>query len=59
MITRRELAVLLVLALVGTAVFGFFVTSSPTASVELSESQEGATTTAKTFLESSGYDVDS
>ena len=58
MITRRELAVLLVLALAGTAVFGFFVTSSPTASVELSESQEGATTTAKTFLESSGYDVD-
>jgi hypothetical protein len=59
MIERRELVVLLVLALAGTGIFGFFVTSSPTASVQLDQSQGEATTTAEAFLESRGYEVGS
>lgn len=53
---QRELAALLVLAVVGTVAFGSFVTSSPAASVPLDHSQGEATSTATQFLRERGYD---
>lgn len=54
---RQELVVLVILAVVGGALFGFFIASSPTVSVQLSVSQQDATDTARSFLQERGYDV--
>lgn len=59
MTERRELVVLLLLAVAGAALFGYFVTNSPTASVRLSHSQAEATDTATAFLEERGFDAES
>ena len=57
MVRRQELAVLLILAVVGVGVFGYFVTSSPTAGVQVNHSQGTATDTARAFLDEAGYDA--
>lgn len=55
---RQEYAVIVVLALIGSAVFGVFLFSSPTASIDVTTSQSDAGTTAASFLEEQGYDID-
>lgn len=57
MTERQEFAVLLVLAVVGAALFGYFVASTPTANVQLSTSQSQATDTARSFVEDRGVDI--